>query len=139
MTFYAAEEVFDPMTAPVKASGEGARPTAFSSTWDASSAANGVDPLAKLVGIEAFIGDQSASPKKDEVRFDCADIITCSYMKTQRDSPTQAIGEYGELGVETALGFPNCLGLSASRRIGTVLVHLDVGRIRKARLSAGGA
>jgi len=67
------------------------------------------------------------------MRFERLNLAALPGQQTQRDGSTIAVDQRGQLGIESALGQPDALGLLSTGRIGAVLVELDEGGFDKTR------
>ena len=124
--FDAAEEVFHLPAVAVVATMEvdGVSTTAFWRNADAGALL--VQAEAKIVGIKTSVCDRAASADCSEHREGGKQVVPLSAIEVHGIGPAPGIDYRSKLGVEATLGSPHSLRRLSARRIGAMLVELNV-------------
>ena len=89
MAFDAAEEVFDFVPAPIVAPMERRRTTARTLWRDADACVLATQSRAKVVGVKAFVADDTPLPQATEQGFDGEEIVALALSQSECDgAPT---------------------------------------------------
>ena len=137
VAFEGGEEAFDAVPAAIEPGAEGAFATATASSRDGAGAARYRYAGAQAVGVEALVCDQGAAAQKADMRLDRVNVAVLPAVQTQRDRPAVTIDQGGQLGVKPAFGPAHGLRRLTSRRVGSVLMQLDVRGVCKTGGAAG--
>ncbi len=135
--FDPAEEVFDLMAAPVVTAMEAGRLPATALGWDTAPGALGVEAGPEDIGIEALVRHDPATPRTGQHRADRVLVVLWPGSETERHRPAARVDEGREFGVQSALGTAHRLGRLTARRIGAMLMELDVRAIQVPQFAFG--
>ena len=128
-TFEACVGIFDGVAMSIERGIEVVDFSAAGFERDAGKYPMGGQRLAKFVGVEGAVGHQPAAAlfaPQPGARFQIVAVARC---QLHRNRPAQSVDDHGQLGVEPSLGAAHRLRLLASRRIGSMRMHLDAGCI----------
>ena len=126
VSFDAAEEVFDLVTAPIVASMESdlSAPRSFGRNTDAGALATQLGP--KRIGIEAFVRNGAVPAQMRQQRFNRVQIVAWSCGQPQRDGPATCVHNGCQLRIDSAFGPTDGLRALPAAWIRAMLVQLDV-------------
>ena len=129
MAFDAAEEVFDFVPPPIIAAMERRRATARTLWRDADPSVLATQSRTKVVGVEAFVADDTPLPQATKQRFDGEEIVALALSQSECDGAPTTLDDGRQLGVDPSLGSADGLCRLSAAGIRTILVQLDVGTI----------
>jgi hypothetical protein len=132
--FDAAEEVLHSVAAPIVAAVEPVAPGSPPLGSDAGPHMGKAKRRVERVRIEAAIGDRMLVSEDRQQRKDRLEVVLLTWGQTESNRPTQRVDDGGKLRVDASFRPANSLERLPTRRIGTVLVKLDVRAIEMAQL-----
>jgi len=103
MVFYAAEEVFDFVPQPIIVAMERRRTTARTLWRDADARVSGTESRAKVVGVEAFVADDTPLTQAAEQGFDGEKTVALALSQSECDGAPAALDNGRQLGVDPSL------------------------------------
>ena len=122
----AAKEIFDVVAMPVVAAMEPGRMTATVSGRNTAAGMLRAQAGAETIGVESLVGHDPVMAQAPPQRGHGAQVVLRAGGQGDRDRPAMLVRDGGELGVQSAFGPPDGLRQLAARRIGPVLMQLDV-------------
>jgi len=126
MAFDAAEEVFDFVPAPIVAPMERRRTTARTLWRDADACVLATQSRAKVVGVKAFVADDTPLPQATEQGFDGEEIVALALSQSECDGAPTTLDDGRQLGVDPSLGSADGLCRLSAAGVRPILVQLDV-------------
>ena len=109
MAFDVAEEVFDFVPAPIITAMEGRRTTARSLWRDEDAAMLATQSRAKVVGVEAFVADDTPLPQATKQGFDGEEIVALALSQSECDGAPTTLDDGRQFGVDPSLGSADSL------------------------------
>ena len=135
--FDPTEEILDLMAAPVVAAMKAGRLPAAAFGRDAAAGALGVKSGPKDIGIEALVGHDPVTAQTPPQWSHGEHVVLRAGGQGDRDGAAMLIGDGGELGIQSTFSPPDRLRQLPTRRIGPVLMQLDVRTIQVSQPAFG--
>lgn len=136
VAFDAAKEVFNRMTVPIKRPIETVGDTTGASRWNAYECAGVGEVVPEGIGVESTVTNDPMAAELRQQRFAGTQVVLGTGREMKADCTPDAVDHGRKLGVESALCPTDRLGGLASRRVGSVLMNLDVRAVDAADSSA---
>ncbi len=134
-----AKEVFDLVAMPVVTAMVACRLESVPARRDAGSAAMGQQVRTEGRRIEALVGDNPAFTAVSQQRQNGMLIVARAALQANRHRSATSVNQGGKLGVQAALRATDRLGGLSTRRVGPMLVQLDVRAIKVTEAANGSA
>jgi hypothetical protein len=132
--FDAAEEVFHSVAAPIVAAMEPVAPGSPPLWSDAGPNMGNAKRRVECVRIEAAIGDRMLVSQERQQREDRLEVVLLTRGEAEPNWATQRVDHGGKLRVDASFRPANSLERLPTRRVGSVLVKLDMRAIKMAQL-----